>query len=81
MSTAEAKRRQRAAPTSVDNFKAAQQDQIRRGQATNLAVQAAIAEGKSKDMDVIQKYFVFYYNLAEYLQVADLATIKDNIKQ
>ncbi len=56
-------------------------DGIRRGQATNLAVAKAIQDGKGDDFKSIALNFLFYMQVSEILQKADLeslATILDN---
>ena len=56
------------------------EDKIRRGQAYNLAVSAAIANGKSVDKKEIFSYFTFYYELGKLCQTYSMDEIKDLLK-
>ena len=49
---------------------------IRKGQAYNLAVQAAIAAGKATDTKTIFSYYVYYFETASLVQVSKVEDIK-----
>ena len=53
-----------------------QEQKIRRGQAYNLAVAAAIAVGKATDKKEIFSFFVFYYELGSIAQTYSFEEIK-----
>lgn len=61
-------------------FGMSQEDKIRRGQAYNLAVSAAIADGKATDKKEIFAYFTFYYDLGKLCQTYSMDEIRDLIK-
>lgn len=71
-----------AAKTAGDKkeFFMNQEQKIRRGQAYNLAVSAAIADGKATDKKEIFAYFTFYYELGGLTQTYSLDEIKELIK-
>lgn len=53
-----------------------QEDKIRRGQAYNLAVQAAIAAGNATDNKEIFAFFTYYYELGKICQTYSMEEIK-----
>ncbi len=57
------------------------QTRITRGQAFNLAVNAAVSVGLHKDKKCITELFLFYYDLAVKFQEADEADIQELIKE
>ena len=61
-------------------FQMSQEDKIRRGQAYNLAVAAAIQEGKATDKKEIFSYFNFYYELGKLCQTYSMDEIKELLK-
>lgn len=57
-------------------FQMSQEDKIRRGQAYNLAVSAAISKGKETDKKEIFSYFIFYHELGKICQTYSIEEIK-----
>jgi hypothetical protein len=57
------------------------QTRISRGQAFNLAINAAIASGKQEDKKYITTMFLKYYDMAVKFQEAGEADIKRLIKE
>ena len=57
-----------------------QEDKIRRGQSYNLAVAAAISDGKPLDKEKIFSYFTFYYDLGKLCQTYSLDEIRELLK-
>lgn len=53
---------------------------IRKGQAFNLAVAAAISKDKAGDTKTIYGYFIYYYELANLLQGATIEDIKEALE-
>ncbi len=51
-----------------------------RGQAVNLAVQDAIAQGKQEDTKYICSKFLHYYKLAALLQEIDLDDLQKEVQ-
>ena len=62
------------------DFGMSQLESIRRGQAYNLAVSAAIADGKTTDKKEIFSYFIFYYELGKLCQTYSMDEIKELLK-
>lgn len=52
-----------------------QETKIRRGQAFNLAVAAAIADGEANNPRHIYKRYAYFYSLAEIVQGSDVEMI------
>jgi len=52
-----------------------QEEKVRRGQATNLAVSQAIEEGRGLDVKRIFELFYFYYEVSKSLQSSDPETL------
>ncbi len=52
-----------------------------RGQAVNLAVQDAIAQGKQEDNNYICTRFLHYYKLAALLQEIDLEDLQKEVSK
>ena len=75
---------QEAKPMADDkkDFQMSQLEGIRRGQAFNLAVQAAIAQGvnTATDKKEIFSLFTFYYELAKLSQTYSMEEIKGIIE-
>lgn len=61
-------------------FNMSQEEKIRRGQAFNLAVSAAIQDGKPNDKKEIFAYFTFYYELSKLAQTYSIDEIQEYIK-
>lgn len=51
-----------------------------KGQAFNLAVNQAVAEGKQKDTKYIYSLFIRYYELGQLIQGASLEDIKKAVQ-
>ncbi len=62
------------------DFQMSQLEGIRRGQAFNLAVQAAIEAGTPTDKKEIFSLFTFYYELAKLSQTYSMEEIKGIIE-
>lgn len=54
-----------------------QEMKIRKGQALNLAVNDAVANGKQNDGLYIYQQFLYYFELASLLQSSDLELIHE----
>lgn len=52
-----------------------------RGQAYNLAVNDAIANGKSEDTYYISRKFIHYYNLGSLFQEIDIEDLKKELNK
>lgn len=68
------------AKTEKKEFGMSQEEKIRRGQAFNLAVSAAINEGKATDKKEIFAFFNFYYELSKLAQTYSIEEIEEYIK-
>lgn len=68
------------AKTEKKDFGMSQEEKIRRGQAFNLAVSAAITEGKATDKKEIFSFFTFYYELSKLAQTYSIEEIEEYIK-
>jgi len=62
------------------SFTMSTEDKIRRGQAYNLAVSAAISEGKATDKKEIFAFFTFYYDLGKLCQTYSMDEIRELLK-
>lgn len=76
MAKFEANKASEKAKEQKAEFQMSQEDKIRRGQAYNLAVSAAISKGKEIDKQEIFSYFIFYYELGKICQTYSIDEIK-----
>lgn len=51
-----------------------------KGQAFNLAVHEAVAAGKGKDTKYIYENFIYYYELGQLVQSANLEELREALK-
>jgi hypothetical protein len=52
-----------------------QETKIRRGQASNLAINDAISLGKQQDVKYIYQQYIYYHSLLDIIQGSDLEMI------
>ena len=57
------------------------EQKVRRGQAMNLAVAAAIELGKPKDHKIIIEHFLFYMDVGELLQKDSIEGLRSMLEE